>query len=409
MDRLTILVATAVLAAAMPGTAWAARWESASRDAAVSPRATMGVPQQGRGNGGGGEQERGQGGRDDGARTERRQGGQSPRQSERGADREERGRASTSSSSRGNDASARAEERGGSSAASRGNASSSTVERRSTRVSETRTERETSRASSSSRTENGRGSDVVRAGGTTVTTTTSVETRGSAARGGRRRDRLTGQALRARIADLPPDVRRMATSGRPSERAVAGALVRGRARSDADAFDVRDEGGRVRVLSRTGALLVELDDDRARDLGAWRLRRLGDRQPTANAPAFCRSGAGHPVQGREWCLDRGFGLGSRSGTLWSRGGIDDVTWRRRTDDRLDRGGLIGVLGDVVMGRLGLQAVSLGYDQPLVGTWVARPDGPRILRVHSGDYEVAEFVDRDRDDRVDVLYVVQPVW
>ena len=41
--------------------------------------------------------------------------------------------------------------------------------------------------------------------------------------------------------------------------------------------------------------------------------------------------------------------------------------------------------------------------------MAQPDGPRILRVSSGDDEVAELVDRDRDDRVDVLYVVQPVW
>jgi hypothetical protein len=27
------------------------------------------------------------------------------------------------------------------------------------------------------------------------------------------------------------------------------------------------------------------------------------------SPAFCRSGAGHPVHGRSWCIDKGFGLG----------------------------------------------------------------------------------------------------
>ena len=27
------------------------------------------------------------------------------------------------------------------------------------------------------------------------------------------------------------------------------------------------------------------------------------------SPSFCRSGAGHPVHGRSWCLDKGFGLG----------------------------------------------------------------------------------------------------
>ena len=70
---------------------------------------------------------------------------------------------------------------------------------------------------------------------------------------------------------------------------------------------------------------------------------------------------------------------------------------------------VGVLGDVVLGRLALQSVALGYDQPLTGYWVAEPEGPRILRVRSGDNEVAEFYDRDRNDRVEVLYVVQPIW
>ena len=27
------------------------------------------------------------------------------------------------------------------------------------------------------------------------------------------------------------------------------------------------------------------------------------------APSFCRSGAGHPRFGREWCIRKGFGLG----------------------------------------------------------------------------------------------------
>lgn len=199
------------------------------------------------------------------------------------------------------------------------------------------------------------------------------------------------------------------TSNRSGANALQNALTRGRTRGlAADAVNVRTTNGRVRLQNRRGDVLMDMDENRARDLGNWQLRRMGDRQPGANAPAFCRSGAGHPVQGREWCLDKGFGLGSRSGTLWSRGSIEDVVFRRGTDaDRLDRGGLAGVLGDVVFGRLALQSVALGYDQPLMGVWVAQPDGPRILRVRSGEYEVAEFVDRDRDDRVEVLYVVQP--
>lgn len=198
-------------------------------------------------------------------------------------------------------------------------------------------------------------------------------------------------------------------SSRSGSNALQNALSRGRTRGlAADAVNVRTTNGRVRLQNRRGDVLMDMDESRVRDLGNWQLRRMGDRQPSANAPAFCRSGAGHPVHGREWCMDKGFGLGSRSGTLWSRGSVEDIIFRRRTDgDRLDRGGLAGVLGDIVFGRLALQSVALGYDQPLTGVWVAQPDGPRILRVRSGEYEVAEFVDRDRNDRVEVLYVVQP--
>ena len=227
---------------------------------------------------------------------------------------------------------------------------------------------------------------------------------------GRSRARLGDDDVRRHLSELPAHVRAVGQSSHASERMTAGALARSRARGvDANAFDVRTQTGAVRILNRRGDLLLDLDDNRARNLGGWEMRRLGDRRPNGNAPAFCRSGEGHPVWGREWCLDKGFGLGSRSGTIWSRGGIDDVIWRRRTDDRMDRGGLIGVLGDIVFGRLALQAITLGYDQPLTGYWVAQPEGPRLLRVRSGDYEVAEFVDDDRDDRVDVLYVVQPIW
>jgi hypothetical protein len=76
--------------------------------------------------------------------------------------------------------------------------------------------------------------------------------------------------------------------------------------------------------------------------------------------------------------------------------------------RLDRVGLLGVLGDVVLGRLALQAVTLGYDQPLMGVWLVPDGGPRILQLQSGGYPVAEFVDVDRDARPEVLYVIQPL-
>lgn len=44
-----------------------------------------------------------------------------------------------------------------------------------------------------------------------------------------------------------------------------------------------------------------------------------------NGPAFCRSGAGHPVHGRRWCLEKGFGLGNRS--------LVDIIFRAQRDER----------------------------------------------------------------------------
>ncbi|HEU4560814.1 MAG TPA: hypothetical protein VFS20_23380 [Longimicrobium sp.] len=202
-------------------------------------------------------------------------------------------------------------------------------------------------------------------------------------------------------------------SARGSERAtriLSGATAIGRRHGlAANAVNVRTENGRVRLLNRRGDLLMDMAADRYDDIGAWRLRRMGYQQVRGNAPAFCRSGDGHPVWGREWCLNKGFGLGSRSGTLWSRGTIDDVIFRRFDyGTRLDRGGLLGVLGDLVLGRLALQALTLGYDQPLMGVWVAEPQSPRLLRVYSGSYPVAEFVDTNYDSRPEILYVVQPL-
>jgi hypothetical protein len=210
---------------------------------------------------------------------------------------------------------------------------------------------------------------------------------------------------------LPPAMRGLANSNRMSDLLFVGAAARGVARGmrpDALAFD--HAGDRLRVRNRDGDLLFDMDERRARELGAWDMRMLGDQRPRGNAPAFCRSGAGHPVWGRQWCLDKGFGLGSDDGRLWSRRDVDDIIFGRRTDrDRFDNRGLIDVLGDIVFGRLALHALTLGFTEPLEGTWIAEPQSPRLLRVSSGSYDVAEFVDLNGDDRVDVMFVTQSLY
>jgi hypothetical protein len=385
MSRLlTMLAVAAAVAAVQP---------AAAAPAIADDDAGMGVLQQGKGQGGGqggGGQEargnRGQGGGSQARESGRgRSGGGEARQGGSGGGTGQ-GSARRSESSGGNSGSARNDDRG------RGRSSDDARESR----------------GNSGGNANARGEDRSSNAGATGTARRGG---GSSADLDRLRGRSAPRDLQSRLNALPAAQRRMAGSSRVSERLAAGAIARGHARGlAADAFDVRSDNDRVRILNRRGDLLFDLDDRRAADLGGWPLRRLGDQSPRANAPAFCRNGQGHPVWGREWCYEKGFGLGSRQGTVWSRGGIGDVIFRNpdyRT--RLDRGGLIGVLGDIVLGRLALQSVALGYSDPLTGYWVADPSGPYVLRVQSGPYEVAEFYDSDRDNNADVLYVVQPVW
>lgn len=213
------------------------------------------------------------------------------------------------------------------------------------------------------------------------------------------------------IDDVKPRLRGYATSKRAPERIAAGAASRGIARGlDEDDVVIRRNGDRVSVLNRAGVLLVDLDDERARNLGGWRVTPW-DNEVAAGAPAFCRSGAGHPVFGREWCLDKGFGLGDYRDLRWGRTtDARDIIFHRTVDrGTLARAVLIDVLGDVVFDRLGLHALTLGYSDPLTGVWLAEPTGPRVLRLSSGTMPIAEIYDADRDDRADVLVVALRPW
>lgn len=218
--------------------------------------------------------------------------------------------------------------------------------------------------------------------------------------------RLTRADVRDHVRALPEEIRRLEASPRQRDRIVLDAAARGAARGlGGDRIQLREDGGRVQLLNKRGELLFDMDEDRARRMGAWQTRRIDHDRVSDNAPAFCRSGAGHPVWGREWCLQKGFGLGSSGGMIWSRARVDDVIFRRRSDRAsLDRGGLIDVLGDIVLGRLAVHALTLGFDRPLTGTWVAEPGTPRMLRVSSGDVPIAELTDVNNDDRADVLFV-----
>lgn len=217
--------------------------------------------------------------------------------------------------------------------------------------------------------------------------------------------------------EVRPIVRGFAVSPKLSER-IAGravALAFDRGVGD-DLLIVQPVDNRVRVVNRDGLLLLELDEERARRLGGWRVVTLrddddDDDDDREGSPAFCRSGAGHPNWGRQWCVDKGFGLGIDRDIRWGRAiELEDVVLRRRVDETdLTRDVLFDVLGDVVFNRLAAHALTLGLVDPLVGRWVVEPAGRRVLLVNAGTAPVAEVVDTNSDNRADVMLVALRPW
>lgn len=213
------------------------------------------------------------------------------------------------------------------------------------------------------------------------------------------------------LGDVKPNLRRYANSSRAPERIAAGALTRGLARGlGDDEVRIRQNGNRTSLFNNNGVVLVDMDDERARNLGGWRVDPWDD-DVKSDAPSFCRSGEGHPVFGREWCLQKGFGLGDYRDLRWGRSlDVGDIIFQRQVDrGTLARAVLIDVLGDVVFNRLGLHAITLGYSDPLSGVWLGEPTGPSVLRISSGPVQIAEIYDDDRDNRADVLLVALRPW
>lgn len=230
----------------------------------------------------------------------------------------------------------------------------------------------------------------------------------------RARERASDRARFTRTftpREVRPGLRRYVTSSRPSEFMTASAIALANARDVGENALVmwRFNDG-VRIQNRRGDVLVALNDDRARDLGAWNVSPLGDRV-RSGAPSFCRSGEGHPVWGRQWCVDKGFGIGTSRDLRWGRTtDLRDVRFREEpTTQRLTRAALAALLGDDAVDRLALHAVTMGLVDPLVGTWRTEATGPRVLLVNAGDYPVAEIVDVNRDRRGDVMLVALRPW
>ncbi len=140
-------------------------------------------------------------------------------------------------------------------------------------------------------------------------------------------------------------------------------------------------------------------------------------------PKFCRSGAGHPVHGQRWCVEKGFGLGHprierdrRERERWVRDHRREDRWERerwndvvfypnRYRERRDAFGarvLIDIVGGRVYGRLELVRDRMGGRYPLTARWLRTRWGEQVLQVRSGPLVIAELSDLNGDGRVDMV-------
>jgi hypothetical protein len=215
------------------------------------------------------------------------------------------------------------------------------------------------------------------------------------------------------VNDLRPSMRRFFDMNRAPARAAVGAVARAQLRGlDDDALLIVPVDDRVRILNRANVVLVDLDDERVRNLGRWDIIPMDD-DVSDGAPAFCRSGEGHPVFGRQWCIDKRFGLGERDDFRWGRTDrISDVVFLQPvTTGSLTRDALRSLLGPIAVDRLALHAITLGLSDPLTGRWLVsqEPGAPRVLLLSSGKLPVAEVVDLDQDNRADMMVVALRDW
>lgn len=249
------------------------------------------------------------------------------------------------------------------------------------------------------------------AGRSTLPASSNASPRSSVASAPNRGRAISRFARDLHVSEVRPAVRNFILSDKPSQLMTGGAVAYALARGTPEnALLVVPSGNQVFLRNSRGQELVALDDNRARTLGAWQVAPLDDRV-RAGSPSFCQSGAGHPVWGRQWCLDKGFGLGANQDVRWgtTRTVSDIIFGRRPTTATLARDALLGLLGPVAFDRLALHAVTLGYTDPLAGVWHSEATGPDVLLVNSGSHPIAELVDTNRDQHTDLMLVALRPW
>lgn len=146
-----------------------------------------------------------------------------------------------------------------------------------------------------------------------------------------------------------------------------------------------DSAARMRPVSRPRGIVMRLRN-----------------QP--GAPAFCDSGAGHPLYGREWCHERGFRLGD----VWQRRSVKDISVQRPPSGgrTLDRAQIAQRYGNRLAQWINEARTGLQLADSVTARWVSTPDGGSILGFQVGSTQIAEVIDRNRDGRAEVVWIAR---
>ena len=204
------------------------------------------------------------------------------------------------------------------------------------------------------------------------------------------------EQVRAEREQVADDVRRRVPADERTRVSAAATLPATERMADSLRRDlagvVRSDTGVLRIITTNR---VNPADSIPAPSGARAFIMRRSSQP--GAPTFCQTGAGHPIYGRDWCFERGFRLGRE----WERDRLTDVRINRNAGNgRMDRARLQQMLGAPLLQRID----ELGYQEEVLGSWVDTPAGGLVLRINSGNTPIAELADRNRDGRIDVLWL-----
>ncbi|HEX6307576.1 MAG TPA: hypothetical protein VFZ69_05270 [Longimicrobiales bacterium] len=206
----------------------------------------------------------------------------------------------------------------------------------------------------------------------------------------RQQQELQRQRQQAREQARRQTERNRARQQRDRQQLPAGIVLR---RNDRDREYERNRDRRYERNDPWDVILGRRDgryDDRYDD----RYRR--------NGPPFCRNGQGHPVHGRQWCRDKGYGLGrDRYEDIWG-----DIVYRDRRYDRrtMNRSVLERVLGSVVLGRFDSYGRNYYGSGSLNGRWL--DDRASVLQLYVGSMPIARLIDSNWDGRVDSVSLIR---